>query len=153
MRESEADVSSAELRPLQPGVHTRRKMLMQRRQLIRGFLSLAAAGFVPAGQILASQPEFPAAAPASQLPDLLEQFAVLLRKSSLSGTAPDSVIESQAITAEISRRLQAAQPISASLWQNLADSIRRTARDAHSITPNQQLFTLISQQISLLTQA
>ncbi|MEY3459353.1 MAG: hypothetical protein RL215_2510 [Planctomycetota bacterium] len=141
---------SAEIRPLQPGIHTRRKMLMQRRQLIRGFLSLAAAGFVPARQIPAGQPASPAAAPISLLPDLLEQFAAQLRKAPLSGRVPDSIIESQALTAEISRRLQTAQPISASLWQNLADSILRTARDARSITPNQQLIPLISQQISLL---
>lgn len=124
---------------------------MQRRQFIRGSLSVAAASVIPAS---VAQSAAPRSVVADDFPSpltLLHQLSSELRHSPLSRRSPSVFSESHALTMEVLQRLEAARPVAASLWQNLADSIDRLRQHDGSVDPNQRLQPLAARQISLLS--
>jgi hypothetical protein len=130
---------------------------MQRRQFIRGSLSVAtaaaAAGVIPSKLAFASAPIAISPNHITSPLTLLQQLHSELRKSRMSHNSPSVFAESYTLTHEVLQRLQAARPVAPSLWQNLADSIARTRQHDPSVDADQQLQQLVAHQIELLSRS
>ncbi|MEY2725025.1 MAG: hypothetical protein RLZZ458_892 [Planctomycetota bacterium] len=124
---------------------------MQRRQLIRASLSVAAASLIPATLSSAAAPITPACDNPTLPLQLLQQLAAQLQKSTLSQNSPALLSESYALTTEVLQRLHATRPVSASLWQNLADSIARVQQFDQSVDREQLLLPLVAREITSLS--